>query len=88
MRPTFLVPVFIYLLLCTVPLGVGTSLLISPRRVGNFLNDAFVIFPPVEAHETAKKWLYRVLGVGFVTVSALAVRHLHVMLLPLISALQ
>jgi hypothetical protein len=69
MRPTFLVPLGIYLLLCTVPLAIGACLMISPRRTANFLSDAFIIFPHVEAQDTAKRWFYRLLGAGIVAVS-------------------
>jgi hypothetical protein len=59
----------IYLILCTVPLGLGLYLLFSPRRAGNFLNGAFAIFPFVEAKGTLRKLLYRALGIGFIWVS-------------------
>ena len=59
----------IYIILCTVPLGLGTYLLFAPRRAGNFLNEAFAIFPSVEPEETLKKLFYRLLGVGFMAVS-------------------
>ena len=46
-RGAFLQLLLIYLIICTVPLGLGTYLLVAPRRGGNFLNDAFAIFPQV-----------------------------------------
>jgi hypothetical protein len=70
----------IYLILCTVPLGLGASLLFAPRRAGNFLNDAFAIFPPVEPEETLKKLFYRLLGVGFMAVSGFYGYHIYVSL--------
>lgn len=60
----------IYLMLGTVPLGLGTYLLIAPRRAGNFLNDAFALFPHVEPTDTLKKIFYRALGLGFFATSA------------------
>jgi hypothetical protein len=66
MRPTFLLAVFIYTVLCTVPLVAGLNLLISPQRAGNFLHDAFVIFPSIDAHESAKRQLYRLMGLALI----------------------
>jgi len=54
-RGAFLQLLLIYAIICTVPLGLGTYLLIAPRRAGNFLNDAFAIFPHVEPQEHLKK---------------------------------
>jgi hypothetical protein len=68
-RGPFLQLLVIYLILCSVPLGLGMSLLFAPRRAGNFLNDAFAIFPHVEPEETFKKLFYRGLGMGFIAVS-------------------
>jgi hypothetical protein len=61
--------ILIYLILCTVPLGLGTCLLFAPRRAGNFLNAAFAIFPSVEPADTLKKLFYRILGIGLIWVS-------------------
>jgi hypothetical protein len=66
MRPTVLLPIFIYTALCTVPLIAGLSLIISPQHAGTFLHDAFFIFPPVEPHEVGKSRFYRLLGVAFI----------------------
>jgi hypothetical protein len=66
MRPTVLLPIFIYTALCTVPLIAGLNLILSPRRAGNFLHDAFFIFPPVDPHEVAKSRFYRLLGVALI----------------------
>jgi hypothetical protein len=68
-RGAFLQLFLIYLILCTVPLGLGVFLLFAPRRGGNFLNDAFAIFPHVEQGDTFKKLFYRILGIGFMLVS-------------------
>jgi hypothetical protein len=62
MRPTIFVPVFIYIAICTVPLGVGLNLLLAPIRTGNLLHDAFAIFPALSSQEAAKRRLYRLLG--------------------------
>ena len=64
MRPTFLLPIFIYTALCTIPLIAGLSLVISPQRTGTFLHDAFIIFPSVDPQEVAKRWFYRLLGIA------------------------
>jgi hypothetical protein len=69
-RGAFLQLFFIYLVVCTVPLGLGVCLLFAPRRAGNFLNDAFAIFPHVEPEDAFKKLFYRVLGIGSVATSA------------------
>jgi len=70
MRPTLFVPVFIYLALCTVPLGLGLNLVLFPRRAANFLHDAFVIFPPVESFEAGRRLFYRLLGLMLLAVWA------------------
>jgi hypothetical protein len=62
MRPTLFVPVFIYLALCIVPLGLGLNLVLFPRRAAIFLHDAFAIVPPVESFEAGRGWFYRLLG--------------------------
>jgi hypothetical protein len=48
---------------------LGVVLLVAPRRGGNFLNDAFAIFPAVEQRDRLKKLCYRGLGAGFMTIS-------------------
>jgi len=68
-RGAFLQLFLIYLVLCTVPLALGASLLFAPHRAGNFLNDAFAIFPPVSPDDTLKKIFYRSLGAGLIAVS-------------------
>jgi hypothetical protein len=60
----------IYVILTTVPLGLGSWLLVAPTRAGNFLNDAFAIFPQVGPGDGAKRLFYRVLGVGLMLSSA------------------
>ena len=69
MRGAILQLLVIYTIICTVPLGVGVYLLFAPRRGGNFLNDAFAIFPAVEQRDLLKKICYRALGVGLISVS-------------------
>ena len=70
MRPTVLVPLFIYLLICTVPLGLGLKLIVSPEATGNFLHDTFNIFPAIETSEVTKRRFYR--GLGLVLLAAWA----------------
>jgi hypothetical protein len=77
MRPTILVPLFIILLLCTVPLVVGIGLLVFPSRVANLLSDAFVVFPSVQSANSPARWWYRLFGVAIIGVSALAVHHFY-----------
>jgi hypothetical protein len=77
-RGAFLQLFVIYLIICTVPLGLGTYLLIAPRRGGNFLNDAFAVFPHVEPKDRLKKVFYRVLGVGLVLVSTFYIHQIYV----------
>lgn len=69
-RGAFFQLLLIYLIICTVPLGLGTYLLVAPRRGGNFLNDAFAIFPQVGPDAHLKKLFYRLLGIGLVLASA------------------
>jgi hypothetical protein len=69
-RGAFAQLIVIYMVLCTVPLGLGVCLLFAPRRAGNFLSDAFAIFPHVEPKSWLKKMFYRVIGLGFIGVSA------------------
>jgi hypothetical protein len=76
-RGAFLQLLLIYLIICTVPLGLGAYLLIAPRRGGNFLNDAFAIFPHVEPEDRLKKLLYRLLGVGFVMASSFYIHQIY-----------
>jgi hypothetical protein len=59
----------IYLIICTIPLVLGVYLLAAPRRGGNFLNDAFAIFPHVERGDRLKELFYRALGLGLILVS-------------------
>jgi len=61
--------ILIYVVLCTVPLGLGIYLLLAPRRGDNFLNRAFAIFPPVQPEDRSKKLFYQALGFGLVLVS-------------------
>ena len=68
-RGAFIQLFFIYLILCTVPLGLGAYLLFAPRRAGNFLSDAYAIFPHVKPEDTFKKLFYRMLGLGFIAAS-------------------
>jgi hypothetical protein len=76
-RGAFLQLFLVYAIICTVPLGLGTYLLIAPRRAGNFLNDAFAIFPHVEPKEHLKKVFYRALGAGLVLVSAFYIHQIY-----------
>lgn len=69
-RGAFLQLLLIYMIICTVPLGLGTYLLVAPRRGGNFLNDAFAIFPQVGHDANLKKLFYRLLGMGLILASA------------------
>ena len=74
----------IYAIICTVPFGVGVFLLFAPRRGGNFLNDAFALFPAVKERDRLKKLCYQALGAGLVMVSVFYVRQIYVNLgLPL-----
>ena len=77
-RGPFLRLLQIYLISCTVPLGLGAYLLIAPRRAGNFLNDAFAVFPHVEPEDRWKKLLYRGLGGCLVLVSTFYIRQIYV----------
>jgi hypothetical protein len=76
-RGAFLQLLLIYLIICTVPLGLGAYLLIAPRRGGNFLNDSFAIFPHVEPEDRLKKLFYRALGVGLVLASAFYIHQIY-----------
>ena len=67
----------IYAALCTIPLGLGTVLLFAPRRGGNFLNEAFAIFPAVKQHDLFKKLWYRALGVGLISVSVFYIHQIY-----------
>jgi hypothetical protein len=77
-RGAFLQLLLIYLIICTVPLGLGTYLLVAPRRGGNFLNDAFAIFPQVGPDAYLKKLLYRLLGAGLILASTYYVHQIYV----------
>jgi hypothetical protein len=58
-------------------------------RAGNFLNEAFAIFPPVEDQDRWKHGFYRVLGVGCLTVSVYFFRHiLYSLILPVMRGLR
>jgi len=50
--------ILIYLIICTVPLRLGTYLLLAPRRAGRFLSDAFAVFQ-VGPKDRMKKLFYR-----------------------------
>jgi hypothetical protein len=76
-RGAFIQLFLLYLLLCTVPLGLGVILLVAPGRGGNFLNDAFAIFPAVEHRDRLKKLWYRGLGVGFMAVSIFYIHQIY-----------
>jgi hypothetical protein len=77
-RGAFLQLILIYVVICTVPLGLGLYLIVSPRRGGNALNDAFAIFPHVEPQQWLKKFLYQGLGVGLVSVSLYYIRQIYI----------
>lgn len=68
-RGAFVQLLLIYLIISAVPLGLGTFLVFAPRRGGNFLNDAFAVFPQVEPENRLKKFLYRILGLALIFVS-------------------
>jgi hypothetical protein len=72
-RPTVLLPIFVYTGLCTVPLFAGLNLIVSPQQAGNFLHDAFIVFPSVEPQEGAKRRFYRLLGLALLVIWAGAV---------------
>jgi hypothetical protein len=75
-RGVFLQLILIYLIVCVVPLILGTYLLLAPRRGGNFLNDAFAIFPHVEPEDRLKKLFYRALGLGLIAASSFYVHQI------------
>jgi hypothetical protein len=76
-------------ILCFVPLGLGGYLFVAPSRAGNFLNEAFAVFPAVEDDEGRKRWFYRVLGVGCVLISGYCFRQIWAgLVLPVMRALQ
>ena len=68
-RGLFLQLFLIYLILCTVPLGLGAVLVFAPVRGGNFLSDAFALFPEVLPGDTLKKVFYRLLGLALMGIS-------------------
>ena len=76
-RGAFLQLLLIYAIICAVPLSLGMYLLIAPLRAGNFLNDAFAIFPRVEPQDWLKKLFYRVLGTGLALVSAFYIHQIY-----------
>jgi len=59
----------IYVIMATVPFGLGCYLLVEPTRAGNFLNEVFALFPEVRHGERAKRILYQMFGVGLMSVS-------------------
>ena len=69
MRALLLLLSALAVILCLVPLGLGVFLLVTPRRAGTFLNEAFAIFPSIEGANHWKRWLYRALGLGCVALS-------------------
>ena len=69
--------ILIYIVICFVPLGLGAVLILSPRRGGNFLNDAFALFPHVEAKDYGKKLLYRALGLILMAFSVFYMRQIY-----------
>ena len=77
-RGAFLQLILIYVVICTVPLGLGLYLIFVPRRAGNFLNDAFALFPHVEPHHRLKKILYQILGVALVFVSLYYIHQIYI----------
>jgi len=77
-RGAFIQLFLIYVIICTVPLGLGLFLLFAPRRGGNFLNDAFAIFPAVEERDLLKRICYRALGLGFISVSTFYIHQIYV----------
>lgn len=58
-----------YVIMSTVPCGLGLSLVFAPTRAGNFLNEVFALFPEVRRGEWTKRVLYQVFGVGLIAVS-------------------
>src|SRR6266566_8186536 len=76
-RGAFAQLILIYLIICSVPLGLGTYLLVAPRRAGNFLNDAFAIFPHVEQKNRLKKLCYRLGGIGLIAVSVFYIHQIY-----------
>ena len=76
-RGTFAQLILIYLIICTVPLGLGTYLLFVPRRAGNFLNDAFAIFPQVKQEDRLKKLFYRIGGLGLIAASVFYIHQIY-----------
>ena len=59
----------IYVILIAVPFGLGCYLVIAPTRAGNFLNEAFAVYPQVRQRDWAKRLFYQVLAVGLMIVS-------------------
>lgn len=76
-RGAFAQLILIYLIICTVPLGLGVYLVLAPRRAGNFLNDAFAIFPHVEQKDGLKKLSYRAGGLGLIAVSVFYIHQIY-----------
>lgn len=59
----------IYVILCVVPLSLGTMLMLAPRRTGNFLSGAYAIFPEVHRGDLLKMIGYRALGLVCIAIS-------------------
>jgi hypothetical protein len=76
-RGAFAQLILIYLIICTVPPGLGTWLLVAPRRGGTFLNDAFAVFPLVGPKDGLKKLLYRAGGLGLIAVSVFYIHRIY-----------
>jgi hypothetical protein len=76
-RGAFLQLFLIYLIICTIPLALGIYLIVAPRRAGNFLSDAFALFPHVEPEDRLKKLLYQVLGAGLVLASIFYIHQIY-----------
>jgi hypothetical protein len=51
--------------------------LIAPRRAGNFLNDAFAVFPRVKPEDRLKKLFCRALGTGLMLVSTFYIHQIY-----------
>jgi hypothetical protein len=75
--------------LCVVPLGLGVCLLVTPDRAGNFLNEAFAIFPTAVGQGGGTRWFYRALGVGCLALSCYLFRQIWgSLVLPVMQVLQ
>lgn len=63
-RGAFVQLLLIYFIISAVPLGLSTYLVVTPRRSGKFLHDAFAVFPHVENENRWKKLFHHTLGLG------------------------